>query len=1118
MGATALASTFVLVPAAAFAQAAPTPEQCAANPTLVNCPAPRPGSAPGNATGAVDNQDSTNIPDSNPSSQTAPVDPEANPQDVVVTGSRIRSPNLESASPITVVTGAELFQTGQVSVGDVLNELPQLRPTFSQQNSTRFLGTRGLNLLDLRGLGTQRTLVLVNGRRHVGQDILNNGVSVDINTLPSDLIERIDVVTGGKSAVYGSDAIAGVVNFVLKDNFDGLQLRGQTGISKYGDAATQYGSLLAGKNFADGRGNIAIDLEYSHAQRYYASGRPAYRRVDGFVVVDTDPAGAVNGADDVVDRQFFRDIRSATISTGGQLGFRYANAATAPCGVDSTGASFTCAYLFQPNGNVVNQTGLRVGLGPNGSFIGGNGYTGREGQLLTFTPDLKRYNANLIAHFEVSPAFVPFIEAKYTRTDAFGSVSGPFFSQGQTLGDGISVAGVNDRSYGLATGGATTGTVNREGLRLDNPFLSAQARGIITQQLTAAINSGVNPNTGTAFGTSAAGVANQAISLAQVAAGTYRFSLRRNYVDLGIRDEKIRRETYRIVGGVRGTFNDDWSYELNANYGEFKERNNIQNNINRQRFLLAYDTTRNAAGQIVCRSQIDARYAGADRGGNPAQLAADIAACVPLNPFGDGSISDEARRYLTIASSAVGKITQFDAQGYLNGDLSQLFELPGGPIGFSLGAEYRRETNSYDLDDLTQAGYAFYNAIPALSPPTAFEVKEAFGEIRVPLLADLPLIKELTLSGSGRVSDYKGSTGTVYAYAGNVEWRPFSPLRLRGSYARSVRAPNLSELYSAQSQNFTPAPNDPCSARNLATGSANRVANCNAAGRPADYDYVYGASLEIRSGGNPDLREEKSDSYTGGFVFTPDFIPGLSISSDYYDITVKDVITATGTAQQILNLCYDSASLNNPFCGLFQRAGAGGGPRGEQPFRILEGSLLQSTANFAKLKVRGVDTNVGYRRTFGWGSASVDGTWTRAIQNDTFTNPADPTFRDRLLGELGNPKNRFNINTNIKVNGFTFGYQFRYIDGMYLNTYEDYNALNGLPPQNTDYASIVKYPSVTYSDIRFAVDVNDRFNTYLGIDNVGNKRPPFGATGVGAGSGIYDVRGRFIYVGAVAKF
>ncbi|MHA6723331.1 TonB-dependent receptor domain-containing protein [Sphingomonas sp. RS2018] len=1032
---------------------------------------------------------------------------------IVVTGSRIRQQNLESPIPITVVNGEQFFETGQVAIGDVLNDLPQLRNTFSQQNSTRFLGTRGLSLLDLRGLGTQRTLVLQNGRRHVASDILSNGVSPDVNTIPTDLIERVEVVTGGNSAIYGSDAIAGVVNFVLKNDFDGLQLRGQSGVNvEYGDAGNQYVSLLAGKNFAEGRGNIALNLEFANQSDYYASGRKNLRQSDGFVTVDTDAANSVNGADDVFDRAFYSDIRSSTISLGGQVGIRYSNGATSPatCGRDAVGNTFTCAYLFQRDGTLIPQTGLRVGLGPNGSFINGNGTTSREGRLLALSPNLKRYSANMVGHFDAAEGATLFVEAKYVRTEAFGSQSGPFFSQGQTLADNFRVAGLTDQSY--FNTGATAGNVNREGIRLDNPFLTSQARAILATQLTSAVNSLVNPNTGNAIT-----AAQRDASLAQIAAGTYRFSVRRNYVDLGIRDENIRRETFRVVGGVRGDFNDDWNYEISANYGEYKEQNVIQSNISRQRTVLALDAVRNAAGQIVCRSQVDSAYAGADRAGNPAQLAADIAACVPLNPFGEGNISEAARNYLTVTSRAQGKITQFVGSGYVAGDLSQLFELPGGPIGFSIGAEYRRETNFYDLDDYTQAGYAFYNAIPAFTSP-AFEVKEAYGEIRVPLLKDIPFIQELTISGAGRVSDYKGSTGTVYAYGGNVEWTPVRGLRFRGAYNRSVRAPNLSELFSSQSQNFTPAPADPCSARNLATGSATRSANCTAAGRPADYDYVYNSSLEIISGGNPNLREETSDSYTAGFILEPSFIPGLSISSDYYNITVNNVIAATGTAQQILNLCYDSPTLNNPFCGLFQRASASGGPRGEQQFRVLEGSLLVSSANFAKLKASGIDTNISYRRNFGWGVLQANAIWTRVLQRSNFTNPATPSFEDVLLGELGDPKNQVNFSTSLKIGNVTVGYEMRWIDRMFLNTYEDYNGVNGLPPQNADYAPVTYYPDVFYHDFRLAADVSDKFNIYLGIDNAFNKQPPFGATGVGAGSGIYDVRGRYGYVGVVAKF
>lgn len=1017
---------------------------------------------------------------------------------IVVTGSRIRSPNLTSTVPITVLSAVDLVEkTSQISVGETLNELPQLRSTFGLQNGTRFLGTRGLNLLDLRGLGPQRTLVLVNGRRHVASDILSNGVSPDTNTFPTDLIERVDILTGGTSSIYGSDAIAGTVNFVLKQDYEGFEVRGRGGVSTYGDAGSYQASVLAGKNFADDRGNVAVNFEYSRQERYFVTGR-RQQQVDGLVVVDTDPAGTPNGSDGVADRQFFRDIRSATSGLGGIFALAQRRGA-AGCGSDVLGNPFTCVQRIQPDGTLTRQTGTRIGIGPNGSFVGGDGYSGREGELLALSPQLQRYNANIIAHFDVSDAFKPFIEAKYARTEAFGSQSGPFFNSGQEQIESSSAA----LGY------------NRERVRLDNPYLPAATRAALTQQILAA---GVDPNS---TGTNPAALT--PAQRAAIADGSFRLTQRRTFLDLGIRDEKLTRETYRIVGGVRGDFNEDWNYEFSVNYGEFREKNLIQNNVSSQRFVLANDTARNAAGQIVCRAQIDPTAAGVDFAGNPAQLAADIAACVPLNPFGEGSVSEAARRYVSVDTRAEGKITQFVVSGSVSGDSSQLFELPGGPVGFALGGEYRRETNYYDLDDYTQAGYAFYNAIPTFRSP-AFEVKEAFGELRLPILRDVPFFQELTLTGSGRVADYKGATGTVYTYGGGADWAPVQGMRFRGSYSRAIRAPNLQERFSPQGQNFTPATiTDPCSARNIGAGTTNRATNCAAAGAPAGYDYVFPGSLEIVSGGNPDLREEKSDSYTAGVVVQPAFIPGLSVSVDYFDITVKNVITSV-SAQQILDQCYDLASLNNQFCASFQRAGAGGGANGEIPFQVLRGSLLQSSLNFAKNKVRGVDTTFSYRRDLGFGALSLGATWTRTLQRDDFTDPTNPSFTNRILGELGDPKNQVNFDASLKAGKVTFGYQLRWIDKMYINTYEDQFGLNGLPPGNADYAFRNYYPDVFYHDVRLAVEVNDRFNAYLGVDNVTNRQPPLGLTGVASGidgnggGGIYDVRGRYPYVGITAKF
>jgi outer membrane receptor protein involved in Fe transport len=191
--------------------------------------------------------------------------------EIVVTGSRIRRPNLESTVPITSVGAQDIVGVGQISVGDQLNQLPQLRATFSQANSTRFIGTAGQSFLDLRGLGTERTLALVNGRRFVST--APGTFRWDVNNVPADLIERVDVVTGGNSAIYGSDAVAGVVNFVLRRQFDGLQLRGQGGVSSEGDSGSYFVSGMAGKNFAEGRGNITFAAEYANQNALYVLDR-----------------------------------------------------------------------------------------------------------------------------------------------------------------------------------------------------------------------------------------------------------------------------------------------------------------------------------------------------------------------------------------------------------------------------------------------------------------------------------------------------------------------------------------------------------------------------------------------------------------------------------------------------------------------------------------------------------------------------------------------------------------------------------------------------------------------------------------------------------------------------
>lgn len=977
--------------------------------------------------------------------------------EIVVTGSRIRRPNLDSPVPVTSISGEEFFKTGTTSVGDVLNELPALTSTFSQSNSTRFLGTSGLSLLDLRGLGTQRTLVLVNGRRHVAGDILNEASSPDINTIPADLIERVDVVTGGDSAVYGSDAVAGVVNFVLKDHYDGLQFRSQGGTSQYGDAPSYFASLLAGKNFAGGRGNIAVDLEYAHQGAFYASDRNNYSISSGFVTVDN----VVN--DGKPNRIFYNNIRSATYSNGGLF-------------LGNNCGGYYCSYGFQPDGSLSPVTGQRVGIAPYGSFIGGNGDNFRDGTQLGLMPNQDRYSANLIGHFEISPAFVPFIEAKYVRTDVLGSASGPFFFNGGVTGS------------------------PREVFYTDNPYLSSQARGFLTNYY---------------------GVANDAHQ---------PFYFDENATSLTNRQERLRRETYRIVAGIRGELGDGWSYELSGNYGQFDEKNEILGNVNLQRFLLAIDpvdqgkyTTGVANGNIVCRATVDpaARIAyenAANPGFAASQLAADVAACQPVNLFGVGNVSDAARNYLLQNSVANGRITQFVANAFLSGDTRNFLNLPGGPIGIAIGAEYRRETASYHEDDFTKAGLTFYNAIPDFSAP-AFEVKEIFGELRLPIIKDKPFFHELTLSGAVRFADYKGDAGSVWAYNGNLEWAPTRDIRLRANYSRAVRAPTLVDLYTPFGQNYELV-TDPCA--NYAANPGTQIAtNCAAAGIPATFNHQYINSLGYQSGGNVNLKVETSDSYTIGTVITPHWVPGLSLTVDWFDINVNNSI-ATLDAQAVLDACYSQSSINNQYCGLFQRYnGAPGttGPAGEEPGQILENSLHVIPLNYAKLRVRGIDVELNYQHQF----ANIAGVSTRLIythnfRNDTYLDATDPTFRTQQLGTLGFPFDEFSWNLDVNKGPVTLGYKLRYVGKMTVAPWDALHSVNGQAPQETDYSNITYYPAQYYHNVRLQVDVTKKYNFYIGVDNLLNTQPPLGTTGAGFGSAIYDNVGRFFYAGVIAKF
>jgi outer membrane receptor protein involved in Fe transport len=1136
----------------------------------------------------VSSQDVQSLPtNSNNPADIAKLTPASSGPGITVTGSRIRRPNLESVVPVTSIQGEQFFQRGATSVGDQLNDLPQLRSSFAQQNSGLGIGIAGLNLLDLRGLGPKRTLVLVNGRRHVPADITNNASNPDVGSIPNELIDRVDIVTGGNSAVYGSDAIAGVVNFILKRNFDGIQVRAQGAEAAAGFGTNYIVSAIAGQNFAGGRGNVTLSAEYSHQDRVFGSEVPWLRRLDGLAVIDVDPGGLPNGSDSFPDRTFVRDIRLATTSLYGMVYLSNPSAAPA-CGVglaqtngggsstptpglpaSANGTPYDCNYIFMPNGSFTQQTGARYSTGPLGGFAGGNGQTGREGELLSVLPKTNRWNLNAVGHFQFSDAFDPFFEAKWSHQEVAGNNASPGGIQGTFA------------QYDI-----------RERVRLDNPFLTPDQRTQISNLILA---SGCNPSLtavcmvtgnggptagaggtpsgswvratkglGTYAPTQGVGGPLNATDISLINSGVYRFGVARIFQDIGIRDEIFTRDTYRIVGGIRGTFNTDWSYELSANYGQFDETDNNRGFVDRQRLMLSLDAGRDpATGTIKCRAQFDPNaavplqgpFASPPAGVNElsaaaaaaaaaARLAADIAACVPYNPFGSSDNSAAARYFLANITKH-SQLTQFDLLGFVNGDSSQLFELPGGPIGFVIGGEYRRQTGRY-IDDPFVTAQATNNVVITDFTPPAFHVTEAFGELNIPILKDQPFFYELSLSGAGRYSHYQKVVGDVWTYNVGGEWAPVRDIRFRANYGKAVRAPNFAETAFPAVANFAPNFVDPCTSGSIGA-NANRTANCTAdLGALLSVLPNVTQSLNVVNGSNPFLKPEVSHSLTIGGVLQPRFIPGLSASVDYWSIKVDKVIVALG-AQQIANLCYDAPSLNNQYCALFTRwRGPGLGSLGEQPGQILGNSLSQSGVNFAGRVRRGLDFNANYRARLSNKITLDTGLiWVHVLKNSNYNDPLNPKFEDRILGELGDPQDEGRLDVDLKVGNVTFGYNVHYIGSMIVNFFEDWNALpaacppgqstpgvGGCPPNNSDFADIRKYPAVSYHGLRFQWDTGPAFHlkniqVYAGVDNIFDKHAPFNLPPggsltsdriTGSQTAIYDARGRNFYGGIKFRY
>ncbi|RMB01546.1 TonB-dependent receptor plug domain-containing protein [Eilatimonas milleporae] len=931
-------------------------------------------------------------------------------EEVTVTGSRIKRTGITAPQPVTVLDAEALGLQSEVNLANVLNQLPALGSTLTNASSTGFIGTVGISPLDLRRLGTDRTLVLVNGRRHVASRPAS--AAVDINTIPQELIERVEVLTGGASAIYGADAVTGVVNFVMKDDYEGASLIVQAGDADEGDAFSYTARGIVGSNFADGRGNAVFTFEFADTQGYTGLDRSFTRRGEQFVDNPNDGDTPQNTNDGIPDEILIENRRLNFITAGGIF-------------LDpNTGNRFKAENgQFLPF-NLGDQTF------PDGSAIGGDGIPEQD-IAGSIQGDLQRVLVTGNIRYDLTEDLRFFMDTKYMNATSF------------------------------ALNGTGAFDIFSIGIQDDNAFLTdAQRQFMQDNNITS-------------------------------------FSVSRSHQEAE-RNSRAERELFRGVAGFEGNITETISFDLAYIHG--RATNAIQQGNNRinDRFLAGIDAVIDpATGQAVCRSTIDP---------DAAQGVPDFArnGCVPINILGENAMSQEAIDFAYVNAFVNETVEQNVIMGTLTGDTSELnIELPGGPIQWAVGGEYRDEQAESFPSEVDQLGITFLNIIP---PTTGgFDVWEGFAEVVLPVLKGVRFAEELTLDAAVRISDYS-TIGSANTWKVGMTWAPVRDVRFRGTYSESVRAPNIGELFGPQSQTFQFF-EDPCDTENLDLGSPDREANCRALGVPEGFDQdETRGNIPGTIGGNPNVGEEESTSFSIGMVYTPSWARGLSLTVDYWDIEITDAID-TPLLQNVLDNCVDGSTIDNQFCPLITRD-----PVNQQ----ITGFEL-TNQNLAALEASGIDFEINYlldTESAGLGNLGTVnfravGTWLN--ENTEFPFQVDPDFFDEEHGELGTPEWAVNFNATWNIGKFSLNYELRFIDSMLIVERDELEA-------DPDLQDIVSTGSIFYHDIALFYQMTDEVQLFGGVNNLTQVFPRFGLNGAGTDSAIFDNIGRFFFAGARLQF
>lgn len=941
-------------------------------------------------------------------------------EELVVTGSRIRRDTFNAPVPVQAITSEQIRASGAVSVGDILLDVPTINANTNGQNSSGTLYLSGQARADIRGMGATRTLVLMDGKRLPFSDASSPGV--DLNMIPSLMIERADVQPGGSSAVYGSEAIAGVLNFIMKKSYDGFEIDAQAGTSAESDGQEWRLGGLFGKKLMDDKLNILIGGEISRTEPVMYTDRdwaiPGVRRN-----TLANPQTIIPGS----------KSNSATTATFQLLG-----------GALGTARAVTLDYR--------NPTQV-VRLSPACSTP--TVQPTCQDDALDFSTRfsaLQGKNSRGIGRIYVDYALTDRVKVygdfMYSKVVGYGMFQPPFSS---------------------APGGGTM-PVSFKG---DNAFLAGST------------------STATALRAEwlAAGKTFTSTSTAQVG---------KLWTEFGRRDVKAEHETARYLVGAQGDFDILDRKAFWEAYGQFGKTtgSTVSYNVpNVRRVQQATDAVV-VGGAVVCRD-VTARAAG----------------CVPWNLVDGPSAAAVAWTNAQSTTDQEVKQTIFGAN--IGADL---FQLPAGPVGFNMGAEYRKEESFFAQDALGASGALFFNAVGTRQGD--YDVKEAYAELRVPILKDVPFAKELSFELAGRASDYS-SIGRTDQYTARVEWAPFDDLRIRANQGTAVRAPNIVELYSPQSTNFTTAAVDPCDKDVFATATAAQKAarqlTCAAAipgWNSATFVSNFGtgrSSLQLLNGGNPNLGPETADTYQIGFVATPHWIPRLKISLDFFKYNIADQVGTVPVNTLLQSLCYDSSTpyASNSFCNFIKRdpTGTAGGavPGG---VRVVE----LTNANVAKVKVEGYDYSIEYgvnledwfQKDLGSLALRLDATWmykwtVQGLPGQAYT---------QLANNIANatPEWKGSATAQWTYHDVAVTWTTHYVGSMASTNAFQPSALS--PYYTGDYYD---------HDIRVSYKLDDKVGLRAGILNLTDETPPYlpeTFTGTTTGSSTFDNRGRFFYVGA----